>query len=209
MKRTRLAMSAMAMSLVLTLAACGSTSGGDVATDPDDAATESAETASGAPGDTPADTPAASPSPSSTESTEQPTGTPDAGEGSGESGEEGTGDATAPADEAGATQLRISVLASEGAERTTYTLTCDPPGGDHPNPEAACAALAEANDPFAPVPKDRMCTQQYGGPQTATINGTYQGNMIMASFKRTDGCEIDRWNTLAAVFAVSGGDPSV
>lgn len=205
-------MSALATSLVLSLAACGSTSGGDVATDPGDAATESAETASDPPGETPAD----SPSPTDTEPTEStgspsqtPTGTPGAGEGSGDSGEEGGDDTTGPADAAGATELRISVVAGEGAERTTYTLTCDPPGGDHPNPEAACAALAEATDPFAPVPKDRMCTQQYGGPQTATISGTYQGNMIMASFKRTDGCEIARWNALAAVFAVSGADPSV
>ena len=51
-----------------------------------------------------------------------------------------------------------------------------PPGGDHPRAEAACRALETApRDPFAPVAKDTLCTQMYGGPQTATITGMWRG----------------------------------
>ena len=77
------------------------------------------------------------------------------------------------------------------------TLTCDPAGGDHPNAEAACAKLAEAGAQiFEPVPADQACTMIFGGPQTATITGTFQGENVDASFSRANGCEIDRWDAL-------------
>ncbi len=100
------------------------------------------------------------------------------------------------------TRLTVTVGTGGSAQRT-YTLGCDPPGGDHPDPEAACAALAAARRPFAPVPKDLQCTQIYGGPQTATIAGTWRGEQVSASFDRTDGCEIARWDALAPVLGTT------
>jgi hypothetical protein len=50
---------------------------------------------------------------------------------------------------------------------------------------------------FEPVPGDLMCTQIYGGPDVAEIRGTLDGRRIDARFKRTDGCEIARWNQVA------------
>ena len=44
-----------------------------------------------------------------------------------------------------------------------------------------------------------MCTQQYGGPATARVTGTWQGQHVDATFDRTNGCEIARWNTLRPV----------
>ena len=90
----------------------------------------------------------------------------------------------------------------------SYTLTCEPTGGDHPSPESACAFLAEAaaagTNPFAPVPENSACTRIYGGPQTATVAGTWQGQDIDAQFNLQGGCEIDRWQAAAPVL----GDPS-
>jgi hypothetical protein len=38
-----------------------------------------------------------------------------------------------------------------------------------------------------------------GGPQTAHITGTWQGQRVDATFRRTDGCEISRWRTMEPV----------
>ena len=46
------------------------------------------------------------------------------------------------------------------------------------------------------------CTQQYGGPETATVKGTLDGKEIDAKFSRVNGCEIARWE--AAKDAVRG-----
>ena len=96
-----------------------------------------------------------------------------------------------------ATALTITVVADEGAAPQTYELECDPAGGDHPQPAEACTALDNAGaEVFEPVAKDQMCTQVYGGPQTATVRGTYEGDNVDAEFNRANGCEIDRWERL-------------
>ena len=86
-----------------------------------------------------------------------------------------------------------------GAAPSRWTLTCDPAGGDHPDPEAACRALAATAEPFAPVPDDALCTQQYGGPQTATVRGTYRGEAVDLALSRVDGCRISQWDALGAL----------
>jgi hypothetical protein len=51
-----------------------------------------------------------------------------------------------------------------------------------------------------------MCTQVYGGPETATITGTWRGERVDASYRLTDGCEIARWRKLGPV--LSPGRPA-
>jgi hypothetical protein len=46
---------------------------------------------------------------------------------------------------------------------------------------------------FEPTPGNVACTQQYGGPETATVTGTFKGEPVDASFSRQNGCEIARW----------------
>jgi hypothetical protein len=62
----------------------------------------------------------------------------------------------------------------------------------------ACAAASKltAAD-LAATPADTACTQIYGGPETASIKGTLNGEQVDATFKRTDGCEIKRWDTVS------------
>lgn len=103
------------------------------------------------------------------------------------------------------TELTIDVTDASGAV-TTYTLVCDPPGGSHPDPTAACAALAEVlaspgDDPFRPTPPDTICTQQFGGPETASIAGRLDGRDVRASLSLRDGCEIDRWTRLGGLLS--------
>lgn len=120
----------------------------------------------------------------------------------------GCGSNTAPGTGGGGstgTSLTITVRATADATPQSWTLTCDPAGGTHPDPTSACTALAASDDPFKPVPKDVACTQIYGGPQTATVTGTYKGQPVNATFNRTNGCEIARWDRLVSVLVVQGG----
>lgn len=97
----------------------------------------------------------------------------------------------------GTTATRLVVEQTTDVTQT-WTLTCDPPGGDHPDPAAACGALASVREPFAPV-GDAICTEQYGGDQTARITGTYRGAPVDLALSRTDGCRIAQWDRLGAV----------
>ena len=51
-------------------------------------------------------------------------------------------------------------------------------------------------DAFAPVPRDAVCTLRYGGPATARVTGTWAGRPVDATYGRTNGCEIARWDRL-------------
>ncbi|MEV0317580.1 SSI family serine proteinase inhibitor [Streptomyces sp. NPDC050658] len=98
--------------------------------------------------------------------------------------------------------LTVTVEESGGSGDGTYELECHPTGGTHPNAQEACSKLDEGtwgSDTFAPVPKDSMCTMQYGGPATAHITGTWNGRPVDATFDRSNGCEISRWDGLVPV----------
>lgn len=91
------------------------------------------------------------------------------------------------------------------AEAATWTLTCDPAGGTHPTAQEACDLIAAAGrDLFAPVPGDVMCTEIYGGPEVAHVVGTVGGEPVDARFTRTNGCEIDRWDSAEALIGAPG-----
>lgn len=88
----------------------------------------------------------------------------------------------------------------QAGNAVTWSLRCSPAGGTLPRPGRACRSLQALRAPFAPVPQEEICTQIYGGPQVALVRGTFLGRQIWASFKRTDGCHITRWNRLAFLF---------
>ncbi|WP_046469226.1 SSI family serine proteinase inhibitor [Allosalinactinospora lopnorensis] len=88
----------------------------------------------------------------------------------------------------------------EGFEEGTWTLTCSPAGGDHPDPEAACADLEEAGEEaFEEIPDDQVCTEIYGGPETARVSGHVGGTEVDTEFNKSGGCEIDRYKEMGAV----------
>ena len=110
---------------------------------------------------------------------------------------------------AGDTTTSLTITLDEDGDGSgeTFSLTCGPPGGEHPDPDAACAALEAAGgaEAFAPVPKDMACTEIYGGPQTAAVVGSVRGTPVEAEFSRVNGCEIARWDTLAPLLGSAGG----
>ncbi|MGF1664448.1 MAG: SSI family serine proteinase inhibitor [Kineosporiaceae bacterium] len=134
-----------------------------------------------------------------------------------EGGDAGT--ASAAADPAPVVDLTVDYDPGDGSAVETYRLACDdaglpvdPAASGHPEARAACdgltgpeAGTGDTDDPFARVPDDAVCTMQYGGPQTATVTGTYRGEPVDAVFTLEDGCEIARWQD-AAVLAGIGPD---
>jgi hypothetical protein len=95
-------------------------------------------------------------------------------------------------------KTELTIMVNDGAgKRRTVQLRCDPPGGDHTDPQTACDLLERAGERALPaVAKDQACTQIYGGPQTARITGSWRGKPVDARLSRTNGCEIARWDAL-------------
>lgn len=98
-----------------------------------------------------------------------------------------------------ATELEVELVTEPGATPLRWTLTCEPAGGSHPDAEQACADLAAQGLPLAPLPTDAFCSQVFGGPQTATVRGTYRGEPVDLTLSRTDGCRIAQWDRLGAL----------
>jgi hypothetical protein len=109
--------------------------------------------------------------------------------------------APAPASSAPTGKTQLLITLDDGTGTTTRrTLTCDPPGGDHADPARACATLATGwQELLAPTRKGLICTEIYGGPQQATVTGTYSGKQVRSSYTRTNGCEISRWDAMKTV----------
>jgi hypothetical protein len=81
-----------------------------------------------------------------------------------------------------------------GRPARTATIRCEAP-----EDSVACRALAKL-DPkvLQPTPANVACTQQYGGPETATVKGTLRGEPVDAELSRVNGCEIARWQDASA-----------
>jgi predicted small secreted protein len=81
----------------------------------------------------------------------------------------------------------------------TASFTGDvPPGVD-----AATACLSVASDTARmlldpDVMFDRMCTEIYGGPETATVGGLLDDIEVDFEINRTNGCGIDDWERVFA-----------
>ena len=86
---------------------------------------------------------------------------------------------------------------SGGAEH--WTLRCDPVGGTHPNPAAACGVLVRAKDPFAPVQRGIMCPMIIAGTRVARVSGIYFGQHVNTTFTQ-GGCNLPRWAKIGQIF---------
>ena len=105
----------------------------------------------------------------------------------------------------GDSNLTVVYDAGRGGAVTTWTLTCDPIGGSHPEAEAACEALTQnAASALPAVPADRICTQSIGGPQTASVTGRWNDADVESRFTLANGCEITRWQALTGLLPVVG-----
>jgi hypothetical protein len=102
------------------------------------------------------------------------------------------------------TSLQISFWPSgpDAGAPKRWTLRCDPTGGTLPRRAAACTKLDAMTRPFAPLRKDLVCTEQYGGPGEAVVSGTFEGTRVWIRLTLRNGCEISRAKKLG--FLVPG-----
>ncbi len=88
------------------------------------------------------------------------------------------------------TFLTLSVQGSQ--QSSNATLRCDPSGGTHPSPAAACAALAAAGGDFNKLEgrPGTNCADIYD-PVTAQARGVYNGSRV--NFRQTypNRCDLD------------------
>ena len=95
----------------------------------------------------------------------------------------GAGSTAPPASTAAATRLVVTVWADPSTTAApTVTTVENAPG-------------ATAGD-FAPTDPGQACTEIYGGRGQATITGTLDGATVSATFTRSNGCAIARWERL-------------
>jgi Subtilisin inhibitor-like len=89
------------------------------------------------------------------------------------------------------TDLTLAYMAEAGYA-TAVTLRCDPPGGAHPRPAAACRTLRTVDGhPARLKPARTMCTMIYA-PITAQITGRWRGKKINWSKTYGNTCEMTR-----------------
>lgn len=111
----------------------------------------------------------------------------------------------APAASATALRIRYDEDSTRPGRVTTWTLRCDPVGGDHPRRAAVCRTLARVGwRAFLPVPRDTACAELYGGPQVALVTGLVDGRRVWARLSRVDGCQIERWGRVAGLLPRGG-----
>ena len=112
---------------------------------------------------------------------------------------------------AGDAELSITVKASKDGKAVNYTLVCK--GGvpmaesQHPSAAAACSALKNnaAILNRATPPKGISCTQQYAGPQVASVTGEVNGTPVETAFALRDGCQIGAWNAAKDILGAAAG----
>ncbi|MFF4566885.1 SSI family serine proteinase inhibitor [Streptomyces sp. NPDC001435] len=97
-------------------------------------------------------------------------------------------------------RLTVTVRHAGAGRNGTYVLSCHPAVGSHPNVGGACRAVDRntrwGREAFAPVAPGSVCTMVYGGPATAHVTGTWAGRPVDATYDRSNGCEIARWNQM-------------
>ena len=123
------------------------------------------------------------------------------------------GESTTPADTSAVastlpsnvpTSLTITVGTAEKPNLATATLEIAADGtasgsGFLSAPRRAAEAAALLENPAAAKrlregpPPGQACTEIYGGPDTATIRGTFQGGAVAQDFHRNNGCGIADW----------------
>ena len=99
----------------------------------------------------------------------------------------------------------LRVIADEDgsgpAEEETLRITCR----SSADRRRACRTLRRLpREVFVPPQQPEVCTQQWGGPQTARIVGRLRGRQVDLRFDLSDGCAISRWELAAPLIELTG-----
>jgi len=82
-----------------------------------------------------------------------------------------------------------------------WWLAGPPPHGTHPDPAGAWQALLDAGDPFRGYDAS---TQDYHGPEQATVRGFWRGTWVEYRFGRHEGAAAGEWHRLRGLLEPEG-----
>lgn len=112
------------------------------------------------------------------------------------------------------TQTALDVAVDNGETTVSFRVICDDAprfegdAGDR-DAKAACDAIAAHKDRLLllsdPNREPEMCTEQYGGPDKATLRGTVEGEQVNAAVDRANGCGISDWTALEPLLGAPTG----
>ncbi|HUZ52457.1 MAG TPA: SSI family serine proteinase inhibitor [Streptosporangiaceae bacterium] len=71
--------------------------------------------------------------------------------------------------------LKFNLTGGPGGQAKHWTLNCEPTGGTHPSPAAACAVLLKMKSPFAPRSKQIACPMILRSDRKILVTGTWLG----------------------------------
>jgi hypothetical protein len=110
-----------------------------------------------------------------------------------------------------ATSLRVEVRSAPGATARRATLTCDgsPAATGFITDSRAACDLVTGDDQargrlVEGAPAGQVCTQVYGGPQSAQVTGRIEGRPVDATVTRADGCGVADWTQLQPLLGPPG-----
>ena len=111
--------------------------------------------------------------------------------------------------------VEVRVRSDEDAAPKEYGLRCgDAPRWVGERPEAVadveaeevCDGLRDRIRAAAEALRAEVCTQEYGGPQTAEVRGELSGEEFALDLHRRDGCGIGAWEALQPLLGAAEGD---
>ncbi len=95
--------------------------------------------------------------------------------------------------------LSVTFTGQPGTPAKHWTLRCDPAGGTHPDPAAACGELLKIKDLFASPPMHVNCPMILATGHEVIINGTWFGKKVHRTFTE-GGCDLTHWTELNQIF---------
>lgn len=95
-------------------------------------------------------------------------------------------------------QVNLSITLS-GSSARHWTLRCEPPSGNVPDPQAACQRLLGHRRIFMPSPHHVMCPQIMGDGPSYLVSGTFLGVRVHDEIV-DGGCDLAKWSILHAIF---------
>jgi len=86
-----------------------------------------------------------------------------------------------------------------GSNARHWTLRCDPPSGNVPDPQSACHQLLAHQSIFAPQARHVMCPQIMSDGPAFFVSGTFLGQHVHKEFQ-PGGCDLTKWSVLRNIF---------
>ncbi len=95
--------------------------------------------------------------------------------------------------------LTFTMTGMPGQQVQHWTLRCDPPGGTHQDPAAACAALLRMKDPFAARPRRMICPMILASGRQIVVTGTWFGTKVHRHIL-DGGCDLALFGSVSKIF---------